>query len=96
MPRRLGRKPSRARCDPARRVFVLADGARFDDLPGALAAAAGVRRIVLVNRPFDVDHGEMTQSMKLKRPTIADHFATTLDAASAPSPLITTAFRSRT
>ncbi len=45
-----------------------------------------VRRIVLVNRPFDIDHGEMTQSMKLKRPTIADHFATTLDAASAPSP----------
>ncbi len=45
-----------------------------------------VRRIVLVNRPFDIDHGEMTQSMKLKRPTIADHFAATLDAASAPSP----------
>jgi long-subunit acyl-CoA synthetase (AMP-forming)/alkylation response protein AidB-like acyl-CoA dehydrogenase len=45
-----------------------------------------VRRIVFVNRPFDIDHGEMTQSMKLKRPTIAAHFAATLDAASAPSP----------
>jgi len=45
-----------------------------------------VRRIVLVNRPFDIDRGEMTHSMKLKRPSIANHFAATLDAASAPSP----------
>jgi long-subunit acyl-CoA synthetase (AMP-forming)/alkylation response protein AidB-like acyl-CoA dehydrogenase len=45
-----------------------------------------VRRIVLINRPFDIDRGEMTHSMKLKRPSIANHFAATLDAASAPSP----------
>ena len=52
----------------------------------ALPAAWQVRRIVLVNRPFDIDRGEMTHSMKLKRPTIANHFSATLDAASAPSP----------
>jgi long-subunit acyl-CoA synthetase (AMP-forming)/alkylation response protein AidB-like acyl-CoA dehydrogenase len=45
-----------------------------------------VRRIVLVDRPFDIDRGEMTHSMKLKRPSIAKHFAAKLDAASAPSP----------
>lgn len=45
-----------------------------------------VRRIVLVGRPFDIDRGEMTHSMKLKRPVIASHFAATLDAASAPAP----------
>ncbi len=35
--------------DPARRVFVLADGARFDDLPGALAAAGLSHRSLYLN-----------------------------------------------
>ena len=52
----------------------------------SLPRAWRVRRLVLVNRPFDIDRGEMTHSMKLKRPTIALHFAATLDAAAAPSP----------
>jgi long-subunit acyl-CoA synthetase (AMP-forming)/alkylation response protein AidB-like acyl-CoA dehydrogenase len=34
-----------------------------------------VRRAVLIGRPFDAAHGEATASLKLKRPTIADHFA---------------------
>ncbi len=52
----------------------------------SLPRAWRVRRLVLVNRPFDIDRGEMTPSMKLKRPTIAHHFAATLDAAVAPTP----------
>ncbi len=35
--------------DPARRVFVLADGARFDDLPGALAASGLSHRSLYLN-----------------------------------------------
>lgn len=52
----------------------------------SLPAAWQVRRIVLVDRPFDIDRGEMTHSMKLKRPVIASHFSAILDAASAPVP----------
>jgi len=51
-----------------------------------LPRAWQVRRIVLIGRPFAVDRGEMTHSMKLKRSTIAEHHAATLEAASAPSP----------
>ncbi|RLS30570.1 MAG: hypothetical protein DWH79_10590 [Planctomycetota bacterium] len=45
-----------------------------------------VRRAVLVGRPFDIKHKEMTHSMKLKRKTIAKHFAATLEAAAAAAP----------
>jgi alkylation response protein AidB-like acyl-CoA dehydrogenase len=51
-----------------------------------LPRAWQVRRIVLVGRPFTIDRGEMTHSMKLKRRSIAEHFAPTLEAASAPRP----------
>jgi len=59
---------------------------RLDRRQAALLRAWRVRRFVLVDRPFDIDRGEMTHSMKLKRSTIADHFSATLDAAASPSP----------
>jgi hypothetical protein len=36
-------------CEPAKRVFALADGARFDDLPGALAASGLYHRSLYLN-----------------------------------------------
>lgn len=44
-----------------------------------------VRRLVLLDRPFATDRGEMTHSMKLIRRTIADRFAPTLEAALSSS-----------
>ena len=45
-----------------------------------------VRRAVLIGRPFDAAHGEATESLKLRRKTIATHFATELGAAAEPMP----------
>ena len=45
-----------------------------------------VRRAVLVGRAFDADHGEATPSLKLKRDSIAAHFAAQVAAAAAPEP----------
>ena len=59
---------------------------RFAQRQAHLPRASQVRRIMLINRPFAIDRGEMTHSMKLKRDTIANHFATSLEAASAPTP----------
>ena len=42
-----------------------------------------VKRVVLVGRPFDAAHGEATESLKLKRQVIAEHFATEIAAAGA-------------
>ena len=49
-----------------------------------LPRAWRVRRAVLVGRPFDAAHGEATESLKLRRKAIAEHFAMELAAAAAP------------
>jgi long-subunit acyl-CoA synthetase (AMP-forming)/alkylation response protein AidB-like acyl-CoA dehydrogenase len=56
---------------------------------GQLPRTWRVKRVVLVGRPFDVAHGEATESLKLKRQAIAEHFAAEIAAAGAdgPSPL---------
>ena len=38
-----------------------------------------VRRFVLVDHPFDAAHGEATESFKVKRRVVAEHFAELLD-----------------
>ena len=43
---------------------------RQEQLPRAWQA----RRAVLIGRPFDAAHGEATESLKLKRTTITEHF----------------------
>lgn len=48
-----------------------------------LPRAWQVRRALFVGRPFSIDRGEMTHSMKLKRRSIAARFADRLLAASA-------------
>ena len=45
-----------------------------------------VRRVVLLGRPFDTAHGEMTHSMKLKRRSVAAGHSALLEAASASPP----------
>ena len=56
--------------------------ARQQDLPRAW----WVRRFVLVGRAFDAAHGEATESLKLRRQIIADHFADRVAAAAADPP----------
>ena len=51
-----------------------------------LPRAWQVRRVVLVGRPFDAAHGEATESLKLKRRVIAEHFAAEVAAAAAEAP----------
>ena len=53
--------------------------ARQRHLPRAWQA----RRALFVGRPFSIDRGEMTHSMKLKRRTVATRFGAELEAASA-------------
>ncbi|MFM7135963.1 MAG: AMP-binding protein [Planctomycetota bacterium] len=48
-----------------------------------LPRAWQVRRFVLVGRPFDAAHGEATESLKLKRRVIAEHFAERIAAVAA-------------
>jgi len=55
---------------------------RQEHLPRAWQA----RRAVLIGRPFDAAHGEATESLKLKRPAIAEHFHSELAAAADLSP----------
>ena len=42
-----------------------------------------VRRFVLVDHPFDAAHGEATESFKVKRRAVADHFSDLLDQLQA-------------
>jgi long-subunit acyl-CoA synthetase (AMP-forming)/alkylation response protein AidB-like acyl-CoA dehydrogenase len=46
-----------------------------------LPRAWRVRRVALVGRPFDAAHGEATESLKLKRQAIAEHFEAEITAA---------------
>ncbi len=48
-----------------------------------LPQAWRVRRFFLVGRPFDAAHGEMTESLKLRRHVIGERFAARLAAAAA-------------
>lgn len=52
------------------------------DLPRAWQ----VRRAILVPRAFDAAHDETTESLKLKRSAIADHFRARVEAAAAEPP----------
>ena len=52
----------------------------------ALPRAWQVRRVALVGRPFDAAHGEATESFKLRRRVIADHFRPVIAAAAADPP----------
>ncbi|MFM9025735.1 MAG: AMP-binding protein, partial [Planctomycetaceae bacterium] len=45
-----------------------------------------IRRAFLVDRPFDAAHGEATESLKVRRDRVADHFAARIAAAAAPQP----------
>jgi len=51
-----------------------------------LPRAWRVRRMVLIDRPFTAARGEATESLKLKRSVITDHFQWVLDAAHAAHP----------
>jgi long-subunit acyl-CoA synthetase (AMP-forming)/alkylation response protein AidB-like acyl-CoA dehydrogenase len=51
-----------------------------------LPRAWRVRRAVLVGRPFDATRGEATESFKLKRRVIADHFRWVIESAAAEQP----------
>jgi len=51
-----------------------------------LPRAWQARRVVLVGRPFDAAHGEATESLKLKRQVIAEHFAAEIEAVAAAGP----------
>ena len=51
-----------------------------------LPRAWQVRRMVLIDRPFTAAQGEATESLKLKRSVITDHFQWVLDAAHAEHP----------
>ena len=42
-----------------------------------------VRRFMLVDHPFDTDHGEATESFKIKRQAVAEHVASVLDQLAA-------------
>ena len=48
-----------------------------------LPRAWRARRIVLVGRAFDAAHGEATESFKLRRSVIAEHFRVEVEAAAA-------------
>jgi alkylation response protein AidB-like acyl-CoA dehydrogenase len=50
-----------------------------------LPRAWRVRRAVLVGRPFDAANGEATESFKLKRSVIAEHFRWVVDAVGGES-----------
>jgi long-subunit acyl-CoA synthetase (AMP-forming)/alkylation response protein AidB-like acyl-CoA dehydrogenase len=50
-----------------------------------LPRAWRVRRLTLVGRAFDAAHGEATESLKLRRDVIAEHFAAEVAAAEDPS-----------
>ncbi len=45
-----------------------------------------VRRVVLLDRPFDAARGEVTESLKLRRSVIARHMATQIAAAAGDPP----------
>lgn len=51
-----------------------------------LPQAWRVRRIALVGRAFDAAHGEATESLKLRRRAIAEHFSDTLAALAGEPP----------
>jgi long-chain acyl-CoA synthetase len=51
-----------------------------------LPRAWRVRRAVLVGRPFDATRGEATESFKLRRRVIADHFRWVTEVAAAEQP----------
>ena len=51
-----------------------------------LPRAWQVRRIILVGRPFDAARGEATESLKLRRQVIAEHFGPEIVAAAADPP----------
>jgi long-subunit acyl-CoA synthetase (AMP-forming)/alkylation response protein AidB-like acyl-CoA dehydrogenase len=51
-----------------------------------LPRAWRVRRAFLVGRPFDAAHGEATESLKVRRDRVADHFAAPIAAAAAAPP----------
>ncbi|MFM8413166.1 MAG: AMP-binding protein [Planctomycetota bacterium] len=51
-----------------------------------LPQAWRVRRIMLVGRAFDAAHGEATESLKLRRRVIAEHFSAVIAALAAEPP----------
>jgi long-subunit acyl-CoA synthetase (AMP-forming) len=55
---------------------------RQQDLPRAWRA----RRFILVGRPFDTSRGEATESLKLRRRVIAEHFRDRISAAASDPP----------
>ncbi len=61
-----------------------------------LPRAWQVKRIVLVGRPFDAAHGEATESLKLKRPAIAAHFAADIAGTHRASPAASPGTRIKT
>ncbi|MFM8890351.1 MAG: AMP-binding protein, partial [Planctomycetia bacterium] len=61
-------------------------GRRLARRQARLPKAWRVRRAVLLGRGFEAERDEVTPSLKLKRSTIANHFASEIAAAAEPRP----------
>ena len=61
-------------------------GRRLARRQAGLPRAWRVRRAFLVGRPFDAAHGEATESLKVRRDRVADHFASRIAAAAVAEP----------
>lgn len=57
---------------PQVKQFVLA---RIEELQAGLAAFEKVKKITLITQPFDMDKGELTSTLKLRRRVIAEHYS---------------------
>lgn len=55
-------------------------GEAIEDANAGVSRAESIREFVVLDRDFSVDEGEMTQTMKPRRATIADHFADQIES----------------
>lgn len=57
---------------------------RIDGCLSCVSDHEQVRRFVLLDRPFSIEHGELTPKLSLRRPVILEHFADAIDAMYEP------------
>ena len=57
----------------------------IDDANRTVSRAESIRKFVVLDRDFNLEEDELTQTMKLRRTTIAEHFADEIDSIYADS-----------
>ena len=53
---------------------------RLEELQKGLAGFEKIKRFTLLPRPFSMENGELTNTLKVRRSVVADHFAKEIEA----------------